>query len=114
MARRRAVTHMDGERAVPPVVERFLKALVVANKAVALYPPSSAIPRNTAATVIRVLGDALSRESELRIAIGKDGIYYEDTRVLGHTAAYAGFAHELYLRQLADVRFHSGTTAADV
>jgi len=105
---------MNGEHAVPPVIERFLKALVVANKAVALYPPSSAIPRNTAAQVIKVLHDALSQGSELRLVVGKDGLFYDGSPLMRGNAAYASFARELYNRHLADVRFHSGTTAADV
>jgi len=105
---------MDGEHHVPPVIERFLKSLVVANKAVGLYPPSSAIPRNTAAQVIKVLHDALTQGSELRLSVGKDGLFYEDEPLMRGNQAYAAFAHELYTRQLADVRFHSGTTARDV
>ena len=38
----------DSEARVPPVIERFVRQLIVADKAVSLYPPSSAIPRDTA------------------------------------------------------------------
>lgn len=105
---------MDPQPTVPPAIERFLKALIVAHKAVALYPPSSAIPRNTASQVVKILSDILARGSELQLAVGKDGLFYEGEPLMHARTAYAAFANELYTRQLADVRFHTGTTAADI
>ena len=49
------------EHAVPLVVEQFVKALVVANKAVALYPPSSNIPKDTSEQAAKALREVLRR-----------------------------------------------------
>jgi len=91
-----------------------MKALVVANKAVVLYPPSSNIPDDTCEAAAKTLQVALRAESELRIAVTKQGLYYEDEPLLHGNAAYRAFALELYNRHLADVRFHSGAKAADL
>ena len=44
----------------------------------------------------------------------KQGLYYEDIPLLHHNPAYNAFALELYNRQLAEVRFHSGAKASDL
>ncbi len=99
---------------VPVVIERFVKALVVANKAVALYPPSSTIPRDTANDAVSVLREALRERSELRLTVAKQGLFYHEIPVFAGQPAYESFAYDLYTRRLADVRFHAGTEARDI
>ncbi len=102
------------EHAAPPVVEQFVKALVVANKAVALYPPSSNIPKDTSEQAAKALREALRTQSELRLVVTKQGLYCDDAPLLHGNAAYLTFALELYNRRLAEVRFHSGAKATDL
>lgn len=99
---------------LPDVIERFIKALVVTNKAVALYPPASNIPRETAADCVDILREALRERPELRLAITKQGLYYNEVPVFADQVAYESFALDLYNRHLADVRFHAGTEAKDL
>lgn len=108
---------MTGRRdapAVPDVIERLVKALVVTEKAVALYPPASNIPMDTAATAEAVLSEALQERPEVRLVITKSGLFFEDVPVFGGESAYESFATALYARHLADVRLHSGATAKDI
>lgn len=98
----------------PDVVERFLKALIVANKAVGLYPPSSTIPRETSEEAASVLREALRERSELALGITKEGMTFDDVVVLPSKSAYTNFAIELYNRRLAEVRFHVGATGSDL
>jgi len=104
---------MHERPAIPPVIERFVKMLVVASKAVALYPPSSRIPRDTSEAVARALREALSERSELRLVVTKQGLYWEDAALMHGNPGYDAFALELYSRRLAEVRFHSGAKASD-
>lgn len=99
---------------VPPVIERFMKALIVVNKAVSLYPPSSSIPRETATAAAELLSRVLEEQPELTIGIAKQGLYYLDVPLLHEHAAYNKFAFELYNRKLAEVRFHAGTTPREI
>lgn len=106
-----AASHTD---TVPGVVERFLKALIVANKAVGLYPPSSTIPRDTSEEAAAVLREALRERSELVLGVTKDGMTFDGAVIVQGRAAYANFALELYNRRLAEVRFHVGTSPQDI
>ncbi|PKQ16863.1 MAG: hypothetical protein CVT67_03630 [Actinobacteria bacterium HGW-Actinobacteria-7] len=99
---------------VPPVIERFVKTLIVVNKAVSLYPPSSSIPRETATASAKLLNEVLEQQPELRIGVAKDGLYYLGIPILHGQPAYRTFALELYNRQLAEVRFHAGTTPREL
>jgi len=106
-----AVTRKDK---APEVVERFLKALIVANKAVGLYPPSSTIPRDTSEAAATILREALQQRSELVLGVAKEGMTFDGEVVVPGRSAYTDFALELYNRRLADVRFHVGATGQDV
>jgi len=108
------VAATSGKKKAPDVVERFLKALIVANKAVGLYPPSSTIPRDTSDEVATILREALRERSELVLGVSKEGMAYESAVVLPGKSAYTNFALDLYSRRLAEVRFHVGATAQDV
>lgn len=99
---------------VAPVIERLVKALVVTGKAVALYPPASNIPRDTAQEAAAILGQALEERSEVRLVVTKEGLFHDGLEVFAGESAYSAFATELYNRKLADVRFHSGTTPKDL
>lgn len=98
----------------PDVVERFLKALVVANKAVALYPPSSTIPRETSEAAAKILREALQERSDLVLGIIKEGMTFDGVVVLPARSAYTNFAIDLYNRHLAEVRFHVGAGWRDI
>lgn len=98
----------------PPVIERFIKSLVVTAKAVVLYPPASNIPLETALEAAMVLGEALVERPEVRLIVTKQGLYYNDVPIFSEQAAYENFALDLYNRHLADVRFHVGTTAKEI
>lgn len=99
---------------LPEVIERFIKTLVVTSKAVALYPPASNIPVDTARDAAEALAAALGERPELRLAVAKDGLYYSELPIFPGQPAYEAFAFELYNRKLADVRFHSGADAKDI
>ncbi len=62
-ARMCMATEPDNEARVPAVIERFVRQLIVADKAVSLYPPSSAIPRDTARDAVAILDEALARDA---------------------------------------------------
>jgi hypothetical protein len=104
----------DNEARVPAVVERFVRQLIVAQKAVALYPPSSAIPRDTALDAVNILNEVLRETPEVRFAVTRDGLFYEDLPVFPGHHTFIAFAREFYNRMLADVRFHAGTEPSDL
>lgn len=95
-------------------IERFLKALIVAYKAVVLYPPSSTIPRDTSAVSAEALRDLLKERHELVLGVTRDGLVIDDEPYQPGRAAYATLALDLYARRLADVRFRVGTTGSDI
>jgi len=101
-------------QSVPPVIERFMKQLVVTYKAVCLYPPSSTIPRDNAYAAVVALRDALQTEPELRLAVTKDGLLWEGSPLFPGQSAFTSFARELYNHNLAEVRFHSGAQPKDL
>lgn len=98
----------------PPVVQRFVKQLVVTHKAVLLYPPSSTIPRENAAATVATLRSILQSRPDMRIVVSKDGMYHEGVPLFPGHAGYEGFTHDLYHRNVAEVRFHAGTAESDV
>jgi hypothetical protein len=98
----------------PSVVERFVKQLNIAYKAVRLYPPASAIPRESASSVVSTLHEILREEAEMVLVVAKEGLFYENAAVQPGHEAYEAFAHEFYARHLADVRFHAGTTVVEL
>lgn len=98
----------------PPIIEKLLKSIVVAEKAHALYPEASDIPLQTAAAAEAVLSEALAERPDVRLVVTKQGLYYGDALLFPDQPAYETFALALYNRHLAEVRFHSGTTARDI
>lgn len=107
-------TDQGGAAKVPPVIERFVRQLVVANKAVALFPPSSTVPRENAGEAVNALNDALEEYPEISLAITRQGLHFDDRPVYPGRLAYSGFAMEFYKRRLAVVRFHSGVRPQDL
>lgn len=99
---------------VPPEIEEFVRALIVTAKAVVLYPPASNIPRETARLVVRLLDRLLRERADLRLSVARGGHIYFEKLILPDKAVYRNFAHELYGRNLAEVRFHAGTKESDV
>ena len=61
----------DREPTAPPIIEQFIRQLLVTNKAVALYPPSSTIPRDTASDTVNLLREALREQSDVRLIVTK-------------------------------------------
>jgi HEAT repeat protein len=98
----------------PPTIERLVKAIVVADKAVSLYPAASDIPLETAEAAAAVLEESLSERSEIRLMVTKQGLLYGDLPVYPDQSAYESFALSLYNHHLADIRFHVGATAKDI
>ncbi|NTU70424.1 MAG: hypothetical protein HGB10_01165 [Coriobacteriia bacterium] len=99
---------------VPAVIERFVRQLAIAYKAVSLYPPSSAIPREAGRNTVAVLEEALAHLPEVRIAVTRDGLFFDEMPILDGRQGILSFAREFYNRMLSDVRFHSGTDADDL
>jgi HEAT repeats len=104
----------EGSAAVPPAIERFVRQLVVTYKAVMLYPPASAIPRDNGETSEAYLKDALAEQPELRFGVTKTGLVYDGAMVFPDQSAFVRFAKELYNRNLSEVRFHSGAGMRDI
>lgn len=102
------------ERKAPAGIERFVRQLVVAMKAVVLYPRSSVIPRENAAAAADFLGKLLRDVAEIRFSVTKDGLVYEGAMVFPEQQAFESFAREMYNRNIAEVRFHSGVSADDI
>jgi len=102
------------EHRVPAGIERFVKQLVVAMKAVVLYPTASAIPRENTAEAAELLGKILRDLPEVRFAVHKDGLTYEGSVVFPGQQAFESFAREMYNRKIAEIRFHSGAGAHDI
>lgn len=99
---------------VPEGVERLVKQLVVTHKAVGLYPSSSAIPRENAQAVIDILRFIFRERGDMRLAVTKDGLLFDDVPVFSGQGAYTAFALELYNRNVAEVRFHTSVAERDV
>lgn len=99
---------------VPEVVERFIKALVVADKAVGLYPVTSEIPQQATAVVLDVLREASVDGLDMSFAILKTGFVYEGAAVLASRNSVNEFALALYNRRVSEIRFHVGATADDI
>ncbi len=104
----------ESELRVPAVIERFVRQLIVADKAVALYPPSSAIPRDTARDAVAVFAEALRETPEVTFAVTRDGLIYDGAPVFPGHQTFIAFAREFYNRMLAEVRFHAGLEPDDL
>lgn len=98
----------------PAAIERLVKQLNVAYKAVKLYPLTSAIPRETSEAAATTLHQILERLPTVTLQVTKDGLFHEDLPVYPDNAGFAAFAREFYSRNLAEVRFHTGCTQGDI
>lgn len=98
----------------PALIERFIRQLTIAYKAVRLYPGTSDIPRENAGAAIHILGLALQRQPYVQLGVAREGFLYEGFAVFPETGPYAAFAREFYSRNLSEVRFHAGCTAPEV
>jgi HEAT repeat protein len=98
----------------PPLVEQFIRLLVVANKAVSMYPPSSDIPGAAAAACAESLKAALSELPDLRLTVTKSGLFYGDAPIFPGNRGFKEFSQELSVRKLAEVRFHAGIRGKDL
>jgi HEAT repeat protein len=108
------VANEDDVPQVPPGVERFVRQLVVANKAVSLYPPASEIPLQSATDAVTALDDALAGAPDLVFGVAKRGLFFEDMPVLPRQESVGAFSLELYNRRLALVFFQAGTDVKDI
>lgn len=99
---------------VPAGIERFVKQLVIAMKAVVLYPQSSTIPRENAEEASALLGRLFRDLAEVRFTVHKDGLLYEDRPVFPDQQAFESFAREMYNRNISEVRFHNGAGSSDI
>ncbi len=107
--------HQDArEERVPQAIERFVKQMLVTYKAVNLYPPTSDIPRTSAADLLGMLRLLLREYSDLRLLVAKDALIHEDVPALPGQRPFEAFAREFYNRYLAEVRFHAGATAREL
>jgi HEAT repeat protein len=95
---------------VPVLVERFVRQLNVALRAVKLYPPSGAIPQEAATAALDALHAVMETEPVVEFAVSKDSLYYGEAAVLADNPAFVSFARDFYNRQVADVRLHAGLT----
>jgi HEAT repeat protein len=107
-------TGSAGTPRAPAIVERFVKQLNIAYKAVRLYPGSSEIPKEGASAAVALLRSILEREPVVRFVVTRDGLLYDGTHSLPGSAGLAGLATDLYARNLAEVRFHSGCSETDI
>ncbi|MGB4592596.1 MAG: HEAT repeat domain-containing protein [Coriobacteriia bacterium] len=108
-----AIGQTSGDHA-PAAVESLVKQLLVTRKAVKLYPAASNIPRENAVEVIRMLRGMLQVAPTVRLAVTKEGLFYETMPVLPGRPAFVAFAREFYSFHLSDIRFHSGVTPEEV
>jgi hypothetical protein len=108
------VAARDDRPKAPPQIEQFVRLLLVTNKAVAIYPPSSEIPANAAATCAEALYEILSEIPDLRLTVTKTGLIYDEAPIFPGTKGFTDFSHELYLRKLSEVRFHAGIQGKDL
>jgi HEAT repeat protein len=103
----------DVEKA-PPIIERFLRQLVVTNKAVQLYPVESHIPRENAMSAVTALNEALEEYPDLTIAVTKQGLYFDELPIFPGQPTFLALSQELYNRRLSLIRFHAGVTIHDL
>ena len=61
-----------------------------------------------------ILDEALREAPEVRFAVTRDGLFYEELPVFPGHHTFVAFAREFYNRMLAEVRFHAGTDPGDL
>ncbi|MGV8084230.1 MAG: HEAT repeat domain-containing protein [Coriobacteriia bacterium] len=99
---------------VSPAVERFVRQLCIAGKAVSLYPASSSIPQEASALAAEYLGSALRELPEVRILIDKSGLRLDDGSAFPAQSAFERLAEDAYRRHLASITFRSGADSREI
>ena len=107
-------TEPDSEARVPAVSSASCANSSSPTRPSSLYPPSSAIPRDTARDAVTILDEALRESPEVRFTVTRDGLFYEGLPVFPGHHTFVAFAREFYNRMLAEVRFHAGTDPSDL
>lgn len=108
---------MDSPQSGPrasEIAERFVKQLNVAFKAARLYPPSSAIPKESGSTAVATLRAMLRQNPDVRLTVTKEGLFHDGAAIYPGQSAFLEFSREFFSRRLAEVRFHSGTTVTEI
>lgn len=95
-------------------IEQLVKRLNIASKAVKLYPLSSAIPRESAASVVDALRGLLEGHPTVALGITKECFLYESVPLFEAHTAFAALAREFYNRNVAEIRFHAGCTDTEI
>ncbi|MDO9557078.1 MAG: HEAT repeat domain-containing protein [Coriobacteriia bacterium] len=108
------MTDVDREKCAPEPVERFVKQLLVTHKAVRLYPPASAIPRENARDALMLLRHLLRERADIRFCVLKEGLIVDGKPVLPDKPAFTEFAREFYARNIAEFRFHTGASEREL
>lgn len=98
----------------PEVVERFVKQLNITYKAVKLYPASSEIPAQSAAEALAALKTVLQEYPVVLIQVTRDGLSHEGSTVFPASEGMVAFGREFYARNLAEVRFHTGSGESEI
>lgn len=99
---------------VPSVVERFVRQLCIAEKAVSLYPPASKIRQDASVLAAEYLGDALGEFPEVRIIVDKAGMCLGDGARFPAQQTFERFAEDAYRRHVASMTFRSATDSREL
>ncbi|MBI5232107.1 MAG: hypothetical protein HY876_08085, partial [Coriobacteriales bacterium] len=99
---------------VPAGIERFARQLVVAWKAVLLYPPASAIPTETSEIAATTLREIVATDGEFSLSVQKNGLSWSGVPLKAQNSSFESFAVELYQRSLAEIRFHADADRASI
>ncbi len=109
------MTRSDGEaREVPQVVRDFARQILLAKKAVMLYPASSPIPVDLAQGAVKTLNAAQQVYGEILLIVSRSGVFFEDGQVHVRLEMLAAIAEQLYNHQIAEIRFHAGVAVDDL
>jgi hypothetical protein len=96
--------------AVPDRVLLFVTRLRAAMKAMRIYPPGGAIPRQSVQDALGAFNDALEGAESLGFSVTPDGLVFAGSTVYPGSQGLKSFAREFYNRNLAAVRFGRGVT----
>jgi len=102
------------DKRAPEPVERFVRQLLVTYKAVKLYPPASAIPRENAREALLQLRHLLREHADIRFYVLKEGLIVDGQPVLPGQPAFEEFARDFYSRGIAEFRFHTGVSEREL
>jgi len=100
--------------AVPRQVLLFTTRLSAAMKSLRMYPSTSDIPGRTAHEALEALEKVLEEEVYLEFGVTRGGLVFAGSAVFPGSQHLQSFARELYLRNLATVRFDRGITPGEM